>query len=174
LKDLILEVEKQVQNQGHVVCDIFVNGIKLDEQDESDLATAGIGQIFHLKVTSQDPETLLADTLKDTLQLISVLEDLSLKTSEAFRRQEFEVAHSSFSELLEMCSYLTEVAFLVEADMSTALRRQYRQLIVDIDSAFQTKDFVLLADLLEYELTNVLAQLKEEISIVRARANMSK
>jgi hypothetical protein len=173
LKDLILEVEKHVENQGHVVCDIYVNGTKLDEQDESDLATAGMATIFHLKVTSQDPDVLLKKTLGDTLQLIEVVDELSIKTSEAFRQQHLEQAHKSFSELLELMGFLTEVTFLVESEMSAALRPQYRQLIMDIDSAYQMKDLVLLADLLEYELTNVLSQLKEEISKVRARATMT-
>ncbi len=172
IKEVIAQAEKILWSQGHVVCEIFVNGLTHDEKNEVLLP-----DITEFSVNSEHPHVLMRNTLQDVLHLIPMISEKCVEAAEDFRLKEMEQTHQAFSELLEMCRYLTDVAHVLKVQypdaITTEVETQYRDAIKSILTGYEKKDRALLADLLEYELTNVLELVFQQISNFKGRASIS-
>jgi hypothetical protein len=177
LKEIIARLESDFVARGEVICEIRVNGVILDDGDETRLGGMISGEILDLEVRSNQPSYLIADAIKSTLVLIPDLEKSCVVTSEKFRGTEMGVAQKSFNECLEGCQWLVDTLLHVRGAASGTKvpishpERWYEaekliaRVIREISEAYSRKDFVLVADLLEYELTGALLVWREAIEL---------
>ena len=167
LLDLIRSAEEQVVDEGRVVCEIFVNGTQFSEKDEGRWASEPIGSIHKFAVGTESVDVLLVDTIESAKNYVNQLSQASLIASERFRagqlpesREIFGTVVDGASWLLEMVDQIRRVAGekdwrmnrLAWDEAEEALKKQTRELL----TAFEAEDFVLVADLLEYDWTSGL------------------
>ena len=167
LAALIKAIEKDCSGRGEVVCEIRVNGIVLDEDDEVKFAGTDVARIENLSVKVSDVSNLIDDALKALTEYIPEMVRISLLTSEKFRGEEIESAHRSLESITQGSRWLVDmfaqlrrnaiitVKKIPEAEWTQSeaeLLKVTRELI----KAFETKDYVLLADVLEYDWVTAL------------------
>jgi len=183
LKEIIARLESDFVARGEVICEIRVNGVLLDDGDETRLGGMHCGEILDLEVRSNQPATLIVDAIRSTLVLIPDLEESCVATAEKFRGTDIGIAQKSFHECLEGCQWLVDTLIHVRGAASGTRapishpERWYEaekliaRVIREISEAYSHKDYVLVSDLLEYELTGVLTVWRDAISLeYRARS----
>lgn len=177
LKDIINRLESDFVARGEVICEITVNGVLLNEGDESRLGDMRAAEINALAVRSNLPSNLINDAIRSAQVLIRDLEKSCLTTSERFRGTDIQEAQRSFHECLEGCQWLVDTLMHVRGAASGTRQpiaqpeRWYEaekliaRVIRELSEAYSAKDYVLVADLLEYEMTGALVVWQEAIDI---------
>jgi hypothetical protein len=179
LQDIISRLETDFSMRGEVICEIRVNGILLSEEDETRLATNSSSEIRDLSVRSNKPADLIVDALNSAYVFVPDLEASCLKTAEMFRSSDLNSAQKLFHECLEGCQWMVDTLMHVRGAASGIQRpisqperwfeaeKVIGRAIRELSEAYSANDFVLVADLLEYELTGALVVWKATLTAER-------
>ena len=160
LDSLIEVAEERARENGFVVCAVEVNGLKLSEADEQKFASTGISEIHHFRAHGLDQQQIVGDTITSLLQLLPLYEKAALDLSVALRQGNLT------NELITHFAYFVGDIQLFNDSVlrlhnfglgvPSEWERAFAQLsssVRQILESFEKRDTVLLADLLEYELT---------------------
>jgi hypothetical protein len=166
LKEIIEQVESEVARSGEVVCEIRINGHTLDEEDESQIATILCDSLESLVVYSTEPGLLIRQALQSSIAFIPSVQEACVKTSEYFRASNMHQAHVDFNQTLEGCFWLIDTlkhirgaspgVKSIDTPEWTSAQEKFSGVVKQVVSAYEDKDFVLVADLLEYELSEAV------------------
>jgi hypothetical protein len=179
LKEIIRRIETDFSLRGEVICEIRVNGMILDEGDETKFAESPRQEIQDIAIRSNKPADLINDALASAHAFLPELEDSCLKTAEMFRGSNLQESQNSFNTCLEGCQWLVDTLMHVRGAASGVgqpihqperwfeAEKVIARVIREMSEAYSKKDFVLVADLLEYELTGALIVWKEALAIER-------
>lgn len=168
LKEIIKRLETDFSTRGEVICEIRVNGLVLHESDETKFAASELAAIRQLAIASERPEDLIRDAMVSALDYIPRLRSACETVSEHFRGADLRLAQTRFTEVLDGCQWLVDTIVSLRGaaeginrpirsgDSWTAAETHFSQVINQILGAHQTRDHAQTADLVEYELNNVL------------------
>lgn len=168
LGEVVSELEKKVKARGRVVCNISVNGMRLNETDELRLATTSVAELKDIEFETEDPAELIQSTLHSQAQMAAEISRVSLVAAEAFRRLDLNPAQNLLISLLDGCRWFTDGLVALKSAPSGLMKlpfddsqwslaeSEFRRVISEILAAVERRDYVLIADLLEYDLGNSL------------------
>lgn len=179
LRDVFGDIERELKTDRRVVCQYIVNGLAVEEKDESRFAEFRLEQVESLEYLSETTETLLVDVLAGWLQAIPELQKGAENLAARLRAGGTTGVLKSMHDLVENCKFLagsiqsartligdSAGADLVgseriEGHVNTALREALRHV--------ESQDFVQLAEVLEYDLNHGLEQWAGLLRNLRAR-----
>ncbi len=190
LKEIITSVESRMWDNGEVVCEIFVNGFALHEEDETRFSASALADIKELKVQSNRPEELVQQTLQS---ITTYIPDLAKETDALANRYrdihgpgvkdqatiDKEVTQV-LSEVLEGFRWLTDAIFLIRAQLENwthivdlvedwkELEGKHTRAFKELINSFDKNDQTLIADVLEYDIADVLEDWRRIIPQVLA------
>jgi hypothetical protein len=164
LKEIIGAVEKAAESLGRVVCSISINGSRLTEREEGVLAHTLREDIDVIEVAIEAPSQLVADTLVSLRVGMLQIRDRGIEISEEFRKGVFSSAQRGFCTVMEQTQYTMDALRALKprlrvsssdgAQTWQAAEQQSQAMIAELMQAYSDKDYVLVADVLEYELYN--------------------
>jgi hypothetical protein len=159
LNDIIEGIQDRLRESGEVLCEVRINGMALTETDEDRFAESPLSEIRELAVKSSEVPNLIRDAQSSILDYLNEMMRVSLKVSEHFRDGRMEEAHAAFHALIDAAHWLMEMIEqfnktnpVSEADAEAQLLAVSQELL----SVYQKKDYVLVADILEYDWTSTL------------------
>lgn len=166
LGELIEAVQINLNVKGEVVCQFTVNNLKLFENDEEKFKGMPISEINDLCIDSERPDRLLVTVLEnwsvELPKLIVKVDQLSqnLKLSGA------DGQYTLFVNIIDHCQFLVESLISLDSlchqlelfDLNAWQTNKVKltDAVREALLAFEKKDLVLLADVLEYELGDSL------------------
>ncbi len=168
VRDVIVRLEAQAASRGEVICEIRLNGLLLQEEDETRFANDPRSAIRVLSIRCDRPEHLIGQALKSALSFIPLLTHATTETAKLFREGEVHKASEQFNEALQGCQWFVETVHHARgaaSGMGTAVTSAERwheaekllfKVVRELTETFDRKDYVLTADVLEYELTAAL------------------
>lgn len=168
LSEVISELEATFQLKGEVICEIQVNGIAIDEADEVRLGATPVTEIESLIICSSEPARLIDQALNSCREFIPHVKQSCIRTSEKLRGTDSAGAQSQFIETMEGCYWLVDTLRHVRGasknnvtgpglDQWTGYETKMTAVVREVVKAYEAKDYVLVADLLEYELSEAVA-----------------
>lgn len=181
LHDMILQVEKVSYQKGEVICEIRVNGVLLSENDESKFAAHDRATIKTLAISTQRTDQLIREALVSTADFIPDLESSCVNAAEALRGAVHADGQRAFGETLQGCHWLIETLSYIRGAASgiqLPIERSERwieaeQAIIrsvrEMNAAYNNNDSILVADLLEYEVTAALSIWREVLGLEQKR-----
>jgi len=172
LGQLMKALEQEFSKKGQVICQFKLNGMSLTEADEHRLANIGLGEVEIIEIDSESPDALMFGLLDNwTLELPKLIENAEA-LAKSIKFEGIEGKLKAFVELLDTCQFLMDSLMSLERVVSDFQSRQIQSPIglepwlmaekVTADAigealkAFEKKDFVLLAEVLEYDLPHSL------------------
>lgn len=168
VRDVIVHLEGQAAARGEVICEIRLNGRILEEEDETRLASDPRTAIRELSIRCDRPEHLIGQALKSAISFIPLLSQATIDTAKLFRDGEIHYASEKFNEALSGCQWFVETVHHARGAASgmgaavTSTERWHEaekllfRVVRELTETFDRKDYVLTADVLEYELTAAL------------------
>jgi hypothetical protein len=172
LGQLFTMLEKEFSERGEVICQFRLNGMNLTEADEQRLSMVGVQDVDFIEIDSESPTALLFGLMENwILELPKLLENTDLLAKE-IRFKGIEGHLKSFVELIDSCQFLMDSLLSLEkvvqgVQMDTPIWHEAQQLtarsIGQALKVFEQKDFVLLAEILEYDLAHSLQLWLEQI-----------
>jgi hypothetical protein len=175
LNEVITALEVEMSASGEVICEIAVNDTPLTEDDEIKFAECSINDIESLAIVTNRPVDLLNDALKSAAGLVPQLEQSALTTAELIRAGESARANHGFQETVQGCQWLVETLLHVRGASEgigqalanpagwTASEKMIGRVVNEVSDAHARMDSILVADLLEYEMTAALQSWKTTI-----------
>lgn len=168
LSDVIARLEHDFSGRGEVICEIRINGMLLKDDDESKFAGSRLEEISDLAIASENPHSLVGEALQSAREYLPRVREACVRTADAFRGQDQHEAQVKFAEAAEGCQWFVDTIHSIRgacdgisvplADRGAWQKAEVNlaRVVNEVLVAYQKKDFVLIADLLEYELHNVL------------------
>ena len=184
--EVLQRLEIIVAAKGEVICEIRVNGQILDDTQEADILNDEqkrnpASAIQTLSIRSDRPEHLIGQALRSTLSFIPLLTNASVETAQRFRDGDVHLGSEQLNEALEGCQWFVETihhARGAAAGLGDGVHQVERwqqaekmlfHVITELTETFDRKDYLLVADLLEYELTAALEMWSPVLSVEAAR-----
>ena len=168
LKSLIRRINEESWRSRQVICEIRLNGRFLSEEEEIELGETPAGEIQSLEVSTQSTDELIKNSVQSYLQLIPQIKKAAIDCSEDFREYKMKEGQILFTDVLDGCRWMTDALFLLKNSMKdwdgfmelgpewATLESQYSNVVNELVQAYESNDTLLLADVLEYELSNSL------------------
>lgn len=171
--EVLNRLETIAASRGEVICEIRLNGEVINEQDEARLSedkekTNPRSAIQSLSVRSDRPDHLIGQALRSSLSFIPLLTKASIDTATRFREGDVHMGSEQLGEALEGCQWFVEtihhargaasgIGFGVhQVERWQQAEQMLFNVITELTATFDRKDYSLVADLLEYELTTAL------------------
>lgn len=168
LRDVITALEVEMSTKGEVICEIAVNDTPLSEEDEIKFADCAVSDLESLAIVTNRPVDLVNDALKSAAGLVPQLERSALTTAELLRAGEGARATQGFKETVAGCQWLVETLLHVRGASEgiglpirdsakwSESERLIGRVVSEVSEAHARMDTILVADLLEYEMTTAL------------------
>ena len=171
--DVIRRLETMAASRGEVICEIRVNGHLLNELEEADLTGDGemknpSAGLQSLSIRCDRPQHLILQALRSTQAFIPLLVKASLDTSRRFREGDVAAGNTQLNEALEGCQWFVETIHHARGAASGigegiegierwhAAERMLSEVLTELTTTFDRKDFTVVSDILEYDLTAAL------------------
>ena len=171
LGDVIKNIEAEFVSHGEVVCEIRVNGLVLKEEDEKKFAESRLDEINELMVQTNAPKTLIEQALSSVLDYLPKAQKACLECADAFRAGEMHEAQQFFQDVVEGCFWVVDTVIHIRgahentaqpSKISSEWMIAEKKFVTDLKSllnASEQQDYILTADLLEYEMSTDLEAL---------------
>ncbi len=168
LGDVIKNIEAEFMGHGEVVCEIRVNGLVLKEEDEKKFSESKLGEINELMVQTNAPKNLIAQALHSALDYLPKVQAACIECSEFYRTGKMQEAQQFFQDVVEGCFWLLDTVVHMRgahenlSDKSKfsenwlKLEKKFVGDLKELLQASEKKDCILIADLLEYEMSTDL------------------
>lgn len=168
VRDVISHLENEAAARGEVICEIRMNGRILQEEDEKRFAESPRSDIHQLSIRCDRPEHLIGQAVHSALSFVPLLIQASTETASLFRQGEVHRASENLNEALEGCQWFVETIFHARGAASgigasvaaperwVEAERYFTRVMRELTETFDRKDYVVTADVLEYELTGAL------------------
>lgn len=171
------DIEQDLRSANQVVCRYIVNGLELAEADEARFATVTLDQVETLEYLTENSRDLVVTVMRGWIE---ALPELILKTehlSQRMRAQGLSGLYKSIHDLVQNCEFLVDSILSLKELMGDQhlvgnpvdwlkAEGQSQKTVAEALRALENKDFVLLADVLEYDLSNVLQMWHDNLKIL--------
>jgi hypothetical protein len=144
----------------------MVNGLTLTEEDEKKFGEFMLSEVDLVEVESEKPDTLLIEVIANWVESLPPMIKKSDELSNTIRLQGIENHLSAFVNLVDSCQFLVQSLMslrtlcqnipLVAGEKWKANEQLTARAIAEVLATFEKKDFVLLADIMEYDLGHCL------------------
>lgn len=169
LKDVLDAITRDDSTSGSIVNQVFLNGMELTGEQDSEPGSIFAEEIRDLEVYTATPREISAESIQlASGQLFAVVEE-TRKTAELFRYNDESEANQrllilieifqKFVHLLELLKHALRLDFSSITTESKSLEELQHEMIGTLSQILvtqQNKDWVSLADLLEFELVPLL------------------
>ena len=176
VSDALDVVSKGELQCNHLVTEVMVNGKSLSLEDDKEAEGIACDQVESLAVTSCTSSELLQESLKEALAYVGEMLPLVSKTAEFYRQGKAHEANQAYGQCLEAVQRLLKSGVVIKTAMAL-LREDIEldhfmvlegkggvlELFEGMLEAQSSHDWVLLADMLEYEITPLLKQWSKDL-----------
>lgn len=164
LENFITHLEADLEKDGMVLCRVSIDGLPLGESDEARLSSIQLAGVSQIDIDIENSQDICGRVLQGWLETIPWLQDESGKLAEKFRFEGAEGQLKGFAELIDSCSFLVQslvslrqqLGILEVEEQWCLAEKNLREMVNEVLLAFEKRDFVLLADLLEYDFCTTL------------------
>lgn len=192
LGQVFSDIESDLKKSNQVVCQYIVNGKELGEVDETQYFKMKLSQVDTLEYLSENVNELVIDVLQGWVDSFPELMNHTEMISKQIRFSGVQSAFGKIQVLIENYEFLISSVISIKnllgdsaaaglAELSNA-EDKTKAMLEEALTAVEKKDFVCLADIIEYELvtslqlwekllTNLLGLLNGEKSVDKHSGN---
>jgi len=185
LAKVFSDIEMDLKSQNRVVCQYIINGKKIAEEDEVAFSGWNLSEVTTLEYLSEGISNLVVDVVQTWIKALPEFVEQVDKLAEELRFESNSKSRSAVLDVIENCEYLVDSLIPIKSLMGDSVaagldsmvqaEEQTRKALNEAIKALEKKDFVLLADIIEYELTTALQSwhqgLHHMLPVVQESAN---
>jgi hypothetical protein len=163
---VFMDIERDLKGSNQVVCQFIVNGLALQESDEPRFSIISLREVDTLEYLTEDSESLVGSVINSWIDALPELIANTEELAEHVRRAGLTGSFKAIHDLVENCEYLVGSMVSLKGmlgDTLTARNLSWpeaekisHEAVRQAIAALETKDFVQLADILEYDLNHAL------------------
>jgi hypothetical protein len=167
LARVFYDIESDLRTSDSVVCRYIVNGLEISEDDEVRFGSVSLEQIETLEYQTENNQVIVKSVLRGWIEALPELMDQTEHLCNRVRVQGFQGHLKAISDLVENCEFLIDSVISLKVLLGNQyligcptiwinVEAESKKAVLQALQALENKNFVLLADVLEYDLNNVL------------------
>ncbi len=166
--DLISSLEEIKEKEGNVICGMRINGQEVSLDDEKSMALSGVDFIETIELKFENSRDLVFNTMNSLISFLQELRKQSKIVALSFREGHHKDGIQQFAQFIDSCEWANDSLFELRAAFHSqdikvkseslwiSTSQTFAGVLKAMIGTFEVRDYVLLADLLEYELTEVI------------------
>jgi hypothetical protein len=169
LEDLVARSCQETGRDGEVLVRCRVNGMALDDERLSELAQVPLEQVASVDLETRPPAAIARDGLAHSREYAGRVGEALSTTAELFREGRVEEANHLYADVLDALSVLVYAVDAAGRQLGDAgspldgLQRELRPWLDELLDAQSGRDWVRVADYLEYEMAPLVADWSRRI-----------
>lgn len=182
LAKVFSDIEQDLRHTNQVVCRYIVNGLEIAEADEARFSTVTLEQIETLEYLTENSRDLTALVLRGWMEALPELMQRTESLAKRMRVQGLSGLLKPIHDLVQNCEFLIDSAMTIKETMGDQFlggspvrwektEAESKRTVLEALRALENKDFVLLADVLEYDLNNVLQMWLDHLRVLEKSLN---
>ena len=167
LGSLLMAIRDNQLETGHFLSEVNCDGVSLNLREEEDMKDMALDSFSEIRVHSHSPETIISESLQNNDEVSEALCELLTSIAEKLRVGMIADSMTPYIECLEHVEAFLQIvnhiqAYLVDNGEETVAEsmdeyiRQFLEISQEMLEAQNDEDYVLLADLVEYEVVPLL------------------
>ena len=161
LEEVLFQIARDQDRHDRIIWDVMVNGKNYDEAIPHDARKIMIESIQSLEIGTKDKGEISDHFIQSSGGMFSVLGRSAGEISGLFRKADEKEANKRYLEFLASYQDMFQMLQSVSSAMNLPIDEKLEGLRALLDKmihAQENQDWVMLADLLEYELVPVLKE----------------
>lgn len=182
LEEVFMDIEVDLAVNNQVVCRYILNGMEISENDESKFAEVTLDQVETLEYLTENSRDLVGIVLRGWIEALPELQEKTEKLSQRMRTLGLSGLFKPIHDLVQNCEFLIDSVVTMKAMMGPQFvdgvpvdwapaEQASKKTVTEALRALENKDFVLLADVLEYDLNNVLQMWSQHLKALERSLN---
>ncbi len=182
-QDLLWELESKHLGQGKVISSVRFDGAEVLQFREAEHLTRPLHLLEAIKIEASPLEEMVKSAVKESEGYLITLQTSLAEVAEAFRRQLSDEANSKLSQVFEGIKMMAALLQGVELSLSGNYQQgptSVAQVLADMGPTLESliesqgqQDWVLVADILEFELLASLSGFEQLLSAFRQRLGIA-
>ena len=179
LEQVFLQMKDDGKLNDRIVTDVYVNSEPFSEiypHQSEDVDTSGIQS---LEIRTMDTDRMAAEITRELYKVVTLMGKGGDRVADLFRQADDAEALETYQDLMDvlrdfvaMVGVLRDEYSLKEHESFNVAAEEFDALFGEMAEVLENEDWILLADLLEYEFKpaverwkKVIAQLREDIRV---------
>jgi len=173
LGELITVTSDKAREQGEFVCAVQVNGLVLNEEQETNFDKTPMKEVKKFAIRMQTLKILLDESLVQCAYFLGQLTMSLENAAQMFRAEDLTAAHKFYRTCIDGAQLFIEMmthykiayqnSFGPCPESWTSSEVRMAGVLRQILEAYRQKNYILVADLLEYELSPILSQWRMDL-----------
>ncbi len=178
LEELLVKVVEGSHLEGRVVTDVFVNNEAFSEIYPHQAEDIEVRDIRRVEIKSVPVEEMVLNITRELSKVIGLMDKGAKRVAELFRQADDGEALEVYQDLLDVTRDFLGIIGVIRSELELKEHVEFNEAASQISDLFsemldvvENEDWILLADLLEYEFNPaverwkaVIAELRNEIS----------
>jgi hypothetical protein len=183
LGDLVESASKKARENGEFVCAISVNDLNLNEDQENKFKATPIGEIRAFAIKTQNLNVLLDQSIEEARVFLGQLIKSIDKAAEIFRTDDLYRAHQFYRTCIDGTQLFVEMVthykvahqknFGSPLESWSGFEQKLAEGLRQVLEAYRQKNYILVADLLEYEVSQILLDWQKKLSKAESKVGAS-
>jgi len=183
LEQLLVKVMEDKHLDGRIVTDVFVNKEPFSEIYPHQAEDVDTSDIESVEIVTMPTSEMAVNVTRELYKVVTLMDHGARRVADLFRRAEDNEALEVYQDLMDVTRDFLGTIGVLRGEFSLKHSQGFNDAAEELSSLFsemleviENEDWILLADLLEYEFIpavdrwqKVVAQLREDIKEV-ARA----
>jgi hypothetical protein len=174
LEELLVKVMEQDYLENRVVTDVLLNDESFSEIYPHQAEDIETREIASVEIRSVPVAEMAMSISRELYKVVQIMSEGSRKVAELFRQADDSEALETYQDLLEVIRDFLGMIGVLRNEFSLQEQKVFNEAVEEISSllgemteVMENEDWILLADLLEYEFLPAVDKWKQVIHLIR-------
>lgn len=173
LEEILVHIRNSDVLNTRIITEVLINGELFSEiypHQAEDIANSTINT---LDIVSVSTEQMTIDIIAEMYKVVDLIRNGSMEISRLYREAEDETALELLQDLLDVIRDFRKMQDSLEISLSGTNMSfevndaQLNELLIEMNEVLRNEDWILLADLFEYEFVPFCDKWKAEVDILK-------
>ncbi len=170
-EEVIAATNKVCNDAEEIITEVHLNNELFQELYPHQAEDIEINEIQKVEITSMKYVEMASQIVSELFKVTKSIRLASTNASESLRRGDDADAFNTITNMIDVVRNFLNMISCFQSDFSapvtdeyTALTEKYSQILVEMNDALENQDWILVADLLEFELAPLSADWDEYLT----------
>ncbi len=170
-EEVIAATNKVCNDAEEIITEVHLNNELFQELYPHQAEDIEINEIQKVEITSMKYVEMASQIVSELFKVTKSIRLASTNASEPLRRGDDADAFNTITNMIDVVRNFLNMISCFQSDFSapvtdeyTALTEKYSQILVEMNDALENQDWILVADLLEFELAPLSADWDEYLT----------
>jgi hypothetical protein len=182
-QDLLDDLETHRISKGKAISTVCFDGVEVPNFKKSEILIRALNTIGQIKIDIVNMQDIIQQAIRDVEGFKITIESSMIDIAEIFRRQQINKANPKLSELFQalkmFISLLKGLELSLQGQEAQAAVDSVDNQVVELEPVVQAvidaqnqNDWILLADIVEFELLAAISGFEKTIQALKHKANI--